>query len=215
MYLKPEILLENFNVLIQSIEKTIENTDKKEALINLHNKWADRIAVAPASSKKSYHNAFAGGYVLHVLNVIRAVGIVASSWKKMGMELDFTNEEMYFSAICHDLGKLGNDEYEYYLPCEESWMLKKGQVYVTNGNLQYMKVPERSLLLLNNAGITLTEKEYLAIKLHDGLYEDGNKAYYISYSEDYELKTCLPYILHQADMISAKVEGQKNKKNIL
>ena len=50
----------------------------------------------------------------------------------------------------------------------------------------------------------MTDKEYLAIKLVDGLYEDSNKAYFMAYNEDYELKTMLPHVLHQADLISCK-----------
>jgi 23S rRNA maturation-related 3'-5' exoribonuclease YhaM len=208
MKLSAAELSDNLNVLLKVIDTKITG-DRKEKLLQLHDDWGDRIAVAPASMKTNYHNAFVGGYVLHVLNVIKAVGLVADSWKKMGVNLDFTQEEMYFSAICHDLGKMGTEEEEYYLPCEEQWMLKKGQLYVMNPRLQYMKVAERSIMNLQKRGIVMTEKEYLSIKLHDGLYEDSNKAYLISYSEDYALKTYLPHVLHQADMISAKSEEKK------
>lgn len=208
MRLKAEELSENFSVLLKVIETKITG-ERKEKLLKLHDDWADRIAVAPASMKTNYHNAFVGGYVLHVLNVVKAVGMVADSWKKMGVALDFTQEEMYLSAICHDLGKIGTEEEDYYLPCEEQWMLKKGQLFVMNPRIQYMKVAERSLMNLQRRGIDLTEKEYLSIKLHDGLYEDSNKAYLVSFSEDYALKTYLPHILHQADMMAAKSEEKK------
>lgn len=201
-------LQENLSVLLKVIDTKVSG-EKKDKLLELHDDWGDRIAVAPASMKTNYHNAFVGGYVLHVLNVVKAVGLVADTWKKMGTQLDFTQEEMYVSAICHDLGKIGTEEEDYYLPCEEQWMLKKGQVYVMNPRLQYMKVAERSLMNLQRRGIMITEKEYLSIKLHDGLYEDSNKAYLISYSEEYALKTYLPHILHQADMIASKSEEKK------
>lgn len=201
-------LQENLSVLLKVIDTKVSG-EKKDKLLELHDDWGDRIAVAPASMKTNYHNAFVGGYVLHVLNVVKAVGLVADTWKKMGTQLDFTQEEMYVSAICHDLGKIGTEEEDYYLPCEEQWMLKKGQVYVMNPRLQYMKVAERSLMNLQRRGIKVTEKEYLSIKLHDGLYEDSNKAYLISYSEEYALKTYLPHILHQADMIASKSEEKK------
>lgn len=209
MNLKAHELHENLIVLNKVIETKISG-ERKDLLLTLHDDWGDRIAVAPASMKTNYHNAFIGGYVLHVLNVVKAVGLIADSWKKMGVDLDFTQEEMYLSAICHDLGKIGTEEEDYYLPCEEQWMLKKGQLFVMNPKLQYMKVAERSLMSLQRRSIVLSEKEYLAIKLHDGLYEDSNKAYLISYSEDYALKTYLPYIIHQADMMATKSE-EKNK----
>ena len=208
MNLKAEELLENLSVLIKVIDTKITG-ERKDLLLKLHDDLGDRIATAPASSKLSFHNAFTGGYVLHVLNVVKAVGLVSDSWKKLGSSLDFTQEEMYMAAICHDLGKIGTEEEDYYLECQEQWMLKKGQVFVTNPKLQYIKVPERSLMLLQGRGIKLNEKENLAIKLHDGLYEDANKAYFISYSEEYALKTSLPYILHHADLMSSKIEQEQ------
>lgn len=210
MKLSAEQLKENFDVLIKVIETKIVSEERKKSLVKLHEDWYDRIATAPASTKISYHNAFPGGYVLHVLNVVKAVGLVADVWKKMnGRDLDFSQEEMYFSAVCHDLGKIGTAEEDNYIPCEEQWMLKKGQAYMMNPKIQYMKVAERSLMILQSFSIPVSEKEYLAIKLHDGLYEESNKSYYISYSEEYALKTMLPYILHQADLIASKAEEKK------
>jgi hypothetical protein len=211
MILSAEQLQENFEVLLKVIDSKITG-DRKELLLALHEDWGDRIATAPASSKLSFHNAFVGGYVLHVLNVIKAVGMVSDMWKKMGIEIDFTPEEMYFSAICHDLGKIGSETEDYYIEAVEPWMIKKGQMFTNNPNLQFMKVSERSLMTLQSRGIKISEKEYLSIKLHDGLYEDSNKAYFVTFSEEYALKTKLPFILHQADLIASKLEEVKNKK---
>jgi hypothetical protein len=71
-----------------------------------------------------------------------------------------------------------------------------------------MRIADRSLFYLQEAGISVSENEFLAIKLHDGLYEEANKAYYITYSSDSELKSNLPYILHQADLMASRVETQ-------
>jgi hypothetical protein len=52
----------------------------------------------------------------------------------------------------------------------------------------------------------MTQKEYLAIKLHDGLYDDVNKPYYITFNPDSKLRTNIVYILHQADFLASKIE---------
>jgi hypothetical protein len=52
----------------------------------------------------------------------------------------------------------------------------------------------------------------LGIKLHDGLYDEANKPYYISYLEDRKLKTSLPFVLHQADLLAARVEYENRDK---
>jgi hypothetical protein len=69
-----------------------------------------------------------------------------------------------------------------------------------------MTVPDRSLKLLADRGIKVSENEWFGIKLHDGMYEEANKAYYISYDVNSRLRTNLPYVLHQADQLAARVE---------
>lgn len=211
MTLTAEQMLFNLDRLREIISSSFTG-ERKEKLLRLYSDWGLRIATAPASGKKSYHNCFAGGYVMHVLNVVKASTIILDAWETMGGDIDFSKEELLFAAINHDLGKIGDEVEDYYVPCQEEWMKKKGQVYVNNPKLQYMKVADRSLMILANRGISMSDKEYLGIKLHDGLYEDSNKAYFMSYSEDYQLKTLLPYILHQADLLSSKVEPALEKK---
>lgn len=71
-----------------------------------------------------------------------------------------------------------------------------------------MRIADRSLFYLQQAGIAVNEREYLAIKLHDGLYEEGNKAYYVTYNHEFEIKSNLTFILHQADLMASRVETQ-------
>jgi hypothetical protein len=80
-----------------------------------------------------------------------------------------------------------------------------------------MTVTDRAIFLLNQFGITMTEWEYVGLRLTDGLYEDANKAYYISYNSDWTLKSNIAYILHQADSMATHIEydewklGEKKK----
>ncbi len=205
MTLTPTELLANLELLKDTIRLYIKG-ERANKLLKLYEDWGSRIATAPASSKKSYHNCFAGGYALHVLNVVQGCIKLLNVWKDMGANIDFTVEEMIFAALNHDLGKIGDENNDYYIPCQEDWLIKKGQLFTYNPSLQYMKVSDRSLMVLANRGIQMSDKEYLAIKLHDGLYEDSNKAYLISYNDDYQLKTLLPYIVHQADLMASKIE---------
>ena len=43
----------------------------------------------------------------------------------------------------------------------------------------------------------------------DGLYNEATKKYWISYNEDFQLKTDLPYILHWADNMSTRQENSE------
>ena len=69
-----------------------------------------------------------------------------------------------------------------------------------------MKVPDRGLWLLQHYDVKVTDKEYLGIKLTDGLYDDANAAYLKGYNPDYNLRSNMAYILHQADMMATHIE---------
>jgi len=115
---------------------------------------------------------------------------------------------LVIAALGHDFGKLGDTENEFYIPQTSDWHKKRGMLYEFNPNIQYMKVPDRALFLFQKYGIELSLNETLGIKLVDGLYDESNKSYLMSYSEEGQLKTCLPNILHQADMMAATIEQQ-------
>jgi len=171
--------------------------------------YAGRLSLMPASSKKSYHSAYVGGFVQHTLNVYDASVRLTKVWKKQGAIIDFTEEELTFVCLTHDLGKMGDDENELYVEQTDAWRRDKiGEVYGFNPKLSFMKDFDRTIFILMNEGITVSETEYLAIKLQSGLYDEGNKPYLVTYSPEFRLHSNLPYIIHQADAMSARIEGQ-------
>ena len=197
---------ENWNSLIKLIEDNFTG-ERKENLLKMYNHLKDRMMFAPASSKEHFHNAFPGGYVDHVLNITRAVKSVYQTWKDHGAHINFTEEEMIFATLHHDLGKVGDDETDYYIPNDSEWHRKnQGKIYTPNPNLQFMNISDRSLWLLQKFDVKLNQTEYIGLKLADGMYEEGNKQYYMSFTPDFELQTNLPHIIHQADMLASKTE---------
>jgi len=204
--LKAEQIEQNWNNLIKLIEEAF-NGERKENLLKMYSHLKDRMMFAPASSKEHFHNSFPGGYVEHVLNITRAVKNVYQTWKEHGAHINFTEEEMIFATLHHDLGKVGDDKTDYYIPNESEWHRKnQGKIYTPNPELQYMNVSDRSLWLLQRFDVKLNQTEYIGLKLADGMYEEGNKQYYMSYTPDFELQSNLPHIIHQADMLASKTE---------
>ena len=202
---------ENWDTLILIIESHFSG-ERKDNLLKMYNHLKDRMMFAPASSKEHFHNSFPGGYVEHVLNITRAVKNVYEVWLQHGAHINFTEEEMVFATLHHDLGKVGDDEKDYYIPNESEWHRKnQGKIYTPNPELQYMNVSDRSLWLLQKFDVKLNQTEYIGLKLADGMYEDGNKQYYMSYTPDFELQSNLPHIIHQADMLASKTERDKWK----
>jgi hypothetical protein len=206
--LTEEQILENLQKFYGYIDKYI-TSDRKDSLLEFYKEREVTLAISPASTKLSHHNCFAGGYVDHVNRVIEAALVMDKVWERFGQKKDYTIEELVFSAINHDLGKLGTNEEPFYIPNDSSWHIEKqGAYFKYNSNITHMRIADRSLFYLQQANIPVSENEFLAIKLHDGLYEESNKAYYITYSSDSELKSNLPYILHQADLMASRVETQ-------
>ena len=204
--LTPEQIENNWQDLIDLINTTFKG-ERLDKLIKMYDYFEERMCLAPASGKEHFHNAHPGGYVEHVLHIIELSKQIAGLWKRNGATIDFTMEELVFAALHHDLGKVGDLTEDYYVHNDSDWHRKnQGLMYKHNGKLHFMTVTDRGLFLLQHFGIPMTENEYLGLKLTDGLYEEANKNYYISYSKDRQLKTNIPYILHQADMMASKIE---------
>ena len=209
MVLTAEQIKENYDVLIKGIEKYVTG-DRKQKFLDFYNSLDDRIALLPASHKKSYHNCFPGGYVDHVKRVITAAFKLHSVWQEMGTKDTYTEEELFVSALNHDLGKIGSLEEVSVFPSNDEWRKKNlGEMYTFNTKNEYMTVPDRSLFLLQQIGIQLTTNEYIAIKTHDGLYDDANGPYLKGFMPETKPRTSLPYILHQADLMAARIEFER------
>jgi hypothetical protein len=206
MKLSAEELGLNFDKLIAVVEQHIASP-RREQLLELYRDHAERILFMPASGTEHYHNCWPGGYVDHVLRVIDGALKIKHLWESFGATVNYTDEELVFAALNHDLGKIGTEEAEQYIVNDSEWHRKnQGKMYKNNPINSFMTVPDRSLKLLADRGIKVSENEWYGIKLHDGLYDDGNKHYYISYDPASRLRTNLPYVLHQADQMAARVE---------
>ena len=204
--LTPEQIKDNWDKFLAVIEEYI-SPDRADKLIEFYTQHEERFALMPASHKVQYHNCFPGGYVDHVLHVINAALKLDNVWREMGMVDTYTTEELVFSALNHDLGKFGTEEQASYIEQTDQWRRDKlNEVYTFNDRLEYMTVPDRGLHLLYTLGITPTKNEMLAIKLHDGLYDDSNKPYLMSFSPETKPRTSLIFVLHQADLMAARIE---------
>jgi hypothetical protein len=115
---------------------------------------------APATSMTSYHNAFEGGLIDHLLKVAKyAIGINNS------LPEDERVDQTSLLKVCllHGIGKA-----KLYTPCTSEWHRKnQGKMYEFNENLVSMRVGERSAYYAISHGVSLTEEEYTAILFFD------------------------------------------------
>ena len=210
MKLTAEQIQGNWDIFISNIESHITG-DRKQAMLDFYAQYQERIMLMPAAHKKEYHNSFPGGYVEHVNRVVRCALKQAKLWSEEGADMStFTTEELVFSAINHDLGKMGDENEESYIPQDDKWRREKlGEDYKFNTRVPFASVPDRGLFMLQSHGIQYTFNEMVAIQTHDGLYDVANEKYLKAYMPEQKPRTSLPFILHQADLMAARIEFER------
>jgi hypothetical protein len=155
----------------------------------------ERLALCPASSKRDFHNAFPGGLVDHSLRVLGNAMRLAQTF-----DVEIAKDSLIIACLFHDLGKVGSDTEDLYLPQKDMYRLEKfGEEYAYNNSILYMTVPDRGVWLCQHFGVKLTAPEFLAIKLNDGQYAPENAPYKLK-------EPTLADIVHMADLISTKQE---------
>jgi len=199
-------LLDNYNKLLQLVEEHFEG-ERKENILKMYEFFQDNIVVAPASGKPNYHYCFVGGYVMHVLHIVQTAKKLMKVYEEVGGVIDFTLEELVFSAMHHDLGKVGDLEHEYYIPQEDDWRRKKlNEWFTQNEEMAFMSVTDRALFLLQHFDIKVNHNEFMAIKCSDGMYDDANIQYFKTYKPENAFESALPYIIHWADHMATVTE---------
>ena len=187
----------------ERLEKLLHMYSEKELGINL--------TLSPASGAKHYHNAYIGGYIDHIFNVTKNALKMRELFIAQGGKVDFTDEELIFCALHHDLGKLGIPGQLHYIPNDSEWHVKnQGKLFKRNDDITYMTLTDRTFFTLNEYGIKYNEKEYFGIKLTDGMFDEDNVKYLKGHDGHKAPKFKIQYILHWADWMSTVIERQDN-----
>jgi len=212
MSLSAEKIQANYEKHLKIIDTYIG--DRKDSIKEMLSHMEETYVMAPASGKTWYHNAFAGGYVDHVNRVVEYAVKQSRLYEEMGGNVDYTMEELVFAALFHDLGKIGDGDNPNYVPQTDKWRQDKlSEMYTYNPDLQFMLIPDRSLFILQRFGIKVSQKEFLGIRLHDGVFDKANEAYFFSHVESSRQKTSIISVLHSADFLASKVEYDMWKAN--
>lgn len=209
-YFTAEELVSNYQKLRSIINKTFTG-ERLDSLNKMYDHFEERMLYTPASSTEHFHNAFPGGYVDHVLRVTKNALKVYDLYTELGMGMnDYNRENLIFTALHHDLGKLGTPSDDLYIKNDSEWHVKnQGKIYKYNPNIHWMSLNDRTFYNLNYFGIRCTQEEWISIKLTDGLYDDNNKEYFIKFDKDQAIKTSLPFIMHTADLFAARFENER------
>jgi hypothetical protein len=182
--------------------------ERKQNVLKMYEHFESRMSMTPASSFIHLHNSFPGGYVDHVLRVIESAKKIAKLWEESGANIDFTEEELIFAAMFHDLGKVGDMEFDFYVPNESEWHRNnQGRMYNINPLIEAaVSTSNITFYLLNQFGIKYTFKEMMGIQYADGMYSEANRPYMQTFDANKKMKTNIGFIIHEADFVAMNVE---------
>jgi len=202
----------NYDKFMAIVKKYCKG-ERLEGLLHMYSEGelGTNLAIAPASGNLGYHNCYTGGYIDHIFNVCKNAMKVKGFFTDMGGKPDFTDEELIFCALHHDLGKLGTKGKPHYIPNDSDWHIKnKGDLFKKNPDNVYMTITDRTFFTLQDYRIQISEAEYFGIKLTDGLYDEDNTKYLKVFDPSKRMKFKIPYVLHWADHMSTVIESQEN-----
>ena len=195
----------NWKELMSIIDKHFEG-EQKENILKLHSDFEDEYKTAPASGRPNYHNCFKGGYLDHVLHVIKNSLMIKKLYEKNGVKSIHSDSDVVLAAMFHDLGKLGDGTQPYYKYQTDDWRRKKlNEWYTHNKDLDFMTVHDRALWILAKYNVDLNQHVYKAILCADGLFDPAAETYFRAYNDT---RHCLGSIIHFGDWLSTICEKQ-------
>jgi len=141
---------------------------RSKAAAELLSHIEERLVTCPSSERNEYFNSFPGGLLDHALKILDA------SYKLVkAHDAKLPRESIILCSLFCLIGKVGDEEKDLYLPQDNDWRRNNlGENYKFNPELRHMRATHRSLYLLQKFGIDLTQEEWLAILLADGLTDD-------------------------------------------
>jgi len=203
-----EKIKENFEFFNKVLEEKFTD-NRLEKLKTLTECLKERFMLAPASQRDWYNNAFPGGYLDHILRVNKIANQLHKLYEFHQTPESYTEEELNFVSLFCQLGKLGDWNSEYFTKNDSDWHVKNlGMVYKFNEEVPAMKIYDRTIYLLQDAGIKISHNEYLAIRNQEGLLDESNKFYFYSGQKETRFRTHLPLLIHQAIQTAQEIEYQ-------
>ena len=161
--------------IVQNFEKfrkiLLKVESRKTSIENFLEKYADRIATSPAHDRNNRTSASPGGLVKRGLSTFANARELCKLPAFSEKEIDF--ESVIVCSLLHDIGRIGDDVGDFYVPQTSSWHIERGNLYTFNPEIKRMMHPHRGLYLLQSEGVRLTQDEWISIVSQPHMYEDG------------------------------------------
>lgn len=137
------------------------------------------LSSSPYSVRDEGVGSYPGGYIVTINKLIETSLVMDKVWERFGYKKSYTIDELVFSALTCEIGKLGTNDEPFFLKNDNSWEVeKRGLLYKYNPKYTNFKYSDGSIFLLQSSGITLSENEFMAIKLYGSVCDEENSHYY-------------------------------------
>lgn len=149
-----EIIKTNWNTY-----KTILGRLGDENIDNMLESVGERLCLAPANNNNKQYGCYAGGIVGTSTKLAKAMQALNEFH---GNPVDI--KSVYKVGLLHDVGRLGTLTEDWLLPQDSDWHREKlGNMFKYNVELPMMTHLHRTMLLLNQFQIKLTEEEFYGL----------------------------------------------------
>lgn len=164
---------------MKNIEQIKENYEKyfkliakyfgQEASTKLEESLGERLASAPRGLTQQE-----GGYPGALIDF----AMQAARKSKIFSEDPEFQKSLVRVCLIHELGKLGDDEKDLFVPQESTWHQEKlGQNYKYNDSCEKMSYVHRTLYFLSKFGFEVSSDEWIAIITSGGFHLEENRFY--------------------------------------
>lgn len=164
---------------------------------------AERIMLAPASTKREFTCCHPGGLVEHSLRVLQNSAKLRQAYS---LTDTVPTSSVLLVALFHDIGKIGTENKEYYVDNASDWHRDKlGIYYNVAERFQHVQVNQLSLFQLSKNKVEIDFDEWYAISTV------GNK----TQREDQPVQSepWLAVLLQQA-VKAACIQGKNKEKAV-
>ena len=193
----------NIEALKNEFKNLLLSTNRKN-ISNFINWLETHTDFFDAPSSANYHGNHKHGLLIHSMNVYNVAKKILSGLSEINSSFaNITNDSVIIAALLHDMCKVN-----FYNPCEKWRKNEMNQWESYQGYNISDSFPfghgEKSVLLLQMAGLEMTPQEMLAIRWHMGAWDGGllTNDTKISYNNAME-KNPLCIIIQCADNISS------------
>ena len=139
--------------------KTILNRLEDEQIDAMLEKIGQRLCLSPANPNDKQYGCYPGGIVVTSTKLAKAMQALNEFH---GNPVDI--KSVYKVGLLHDIGRIGTLSDDWLLPQDSDWHREKlGNLFKVNADLPNMSILHRTMLLLNQFQVTLTEEEFTAL----------------------------------------------------